>query len=305
MICSSSSRMKTPRPACSPTCLARAAMPGAWGRCWWPCPRASASSWGRVSAMRSGPIRPRWAVGSPTGFAACMKAACHALPALCACGKTCRPTADRDALRAAAARDARCPGGPAPQCQCLWVARPASASCVHTIGHAVGVVAYPAIVVFNLYQAVDVGLEAWAQIGEFAGELEVVVDLFVEHLARDQQRDARWIRRDQAHGDAAFELVDLHALGPAVRNVRVGVRGLQRGPEVRQVHLGRQPRDVVPGVHLVHMLAQVLQAHALVAPVLLAELGQDAPHRLVLAVFVLELLQTRPPRLPPPPRNTH
>ena len=47
-----------------------------------------------------------------------------------------------------------------------------------------------------------------------------------------------------------------------------------------------------------HMLAQVGQPHAFVLGKLLAKLGQDAPHRLVLVVVVLELLQRRQQRVP-------
>ncbi len=164
--------------------------------------------------------------------------------------------------------------------------------------HAIGVVAHVAVVVLDFHQAVDVGLETRAELGELARELEVVHDLLVEDLARDQQRDARRVRRDQAGGDAAFQVIDLHALGLAVRDVRIGVAGLHRRRQVRQVHLGRQPRDVVLGVERMHVLAQVLQAHALVALVLLAELRKDPPHRLVLLVIVLELLQRGQQRVP-------
>ncbi len=144
----------------------------------------------------------------------------------------------------------------------------------------------------------DVGLEARAELGELARELEVVHDLLVEHLAGNQQRNARRVRRDQAGGDAAFQVVDLHALGLALRDMGVGIAGLHGRREVREIHLGGQARDVVLGIQLVHMLAEVLQAHALVALVLLAELGKDAPHGLVLLVVVLELLQRGQQRVP-------
>jgi hypothetical protein len=78
-----------------------------------------------------------------------------------------------------------------------------------------------------------------------ARELEIVDDLLVEHLARDQQRDAGRVRRDQGRGDAAFQVVDLHPLGLAVGDVREGVARLHRRLQVAQVDLGGQPRDVV------------------------------------------------------------
>ena len=51
-------------------------------------------------------------------------------------------------------------------------------------------------------------------------------------------------------------------------------------------------------VHLVDALAQVAQPHALVARVRGAELRQDAPHRRVAVVVVLELLQRGQQRVP-------
>ncbi len=147
-------------------------------------------------------------------------------------------------------------------------------------------------------QAVDIGLKTWAELGELTCKDEVVHDLLIEDFARNQQRNAGWVRRDQTHGNAAFQVVDLHTLGLAARDVRKRVRRLHRWRQVRQIHLRGQTGDVVLGVELVHVLAQVLQAHALIALVLLAELGKDAPHRLVLLVVVLELLQRGQHRVP-------
>ena len=42
---------------------ARAAMRGAWARCWWKCPQASAFAWARVSAMPTATTRRPWAAG--------------------------------------------------------------------------------------------------------------------------------------------------------------------------------------------------------------------------------------------------
>src|SRR5574344_2424340 len=89
--------------------------------------------------------------------------------------------------------------------------------------HAVSVVAHVAVVVLNLYQAVDVGLKTGAELGEFARELEVVDDFLVEHFARNQQRNAGWVGCDQAGGDAPFQVINGHALGFALRNVGIGV----------------------------------------------------------------------------------
>ena len=137
----------------------------------------------------------------------------------------------------------------------------------------------------------DIGLKTGAAAVELTGELQVVHDFFVEHLTGDQQRNARRVRRDQTGGDAALEFVDRHALGGALRDVRKRVRWLHDRHQVAQVHLGGQARDVVLGVKRVHVLAQIAQTHFFVARMLAAELRQDAPHRLVAVVIVLELLQ--------------
>ena len=60
----------------------------------------------------------------------------------------------------------------------------------------------------DLHRAVDVGFETGTQKHEPARELEVVHDLPVEDLTRDQERNTRRVRRDQTGGDAAFELID-------------------------------------------------------------------------------------------------
>ena len=128
--------------------------------------------------------------------------------------------------------------------------------------------------------------------------LQVLDDRPVEPLAGDQQRNARRIGRQQHAGDAAFELVDLDAVDLAVRHARERVGRLHRRLHVRQIHLGRHPRHVVRLVHVVDLLAQVAQAHALVLRMLGDELRQDPPQRLVLVVVVLELLQRGHQRVP-------
>ena len=87
-------------------------------------------------------------------------------------------------------------------------------------------------------------------------------------------------------------MVNLDTFGLVQRNVCVGIAGLHGRRQVAQVHVGGQARDIVLGIELVDVLAQIGQTHVLVLRVLLAELGQDAPHRLVLGVVVLELLQS-------------
>src|SRR5690606_19420880 len=99
-------------------------------------------------------------------------------------------------------------------------------------------------------------------------------------------------------GDPPFQRVDLHALGATMGNVGIGLTGLHGRLQIGQVHLGGQSCDVAAGVHLVDALTQVTQAHALIDGELGAELGQHTPHRPVLIVVVLELLQGGQQRVP-------
>ena len=73
---------------------------------------------------------------------------------------------------------------------------------------------------------------------------------------------------------------------------------LERRDHIAEVHLGGQPCDVVLAIGLVNLLAKILQAHALILTVDLAKIRQDAPHRLIAIVIVLELLQRREQRVP-------
>src|SRR5206468_625188 len=58
-----------------------------------------------------------------------------------------------------------------------------------------------------LDQAVDVGVEAGEFGVEVLHEAQVLDDAAVEAFARDQQRDARRVRRQHRGGDAALELL--------------------------------------------------------------------------------------------------
>jgi hypothetical protein len=129
------------------------------------------------------------------------------------------------------------------------------------ISHAIHEVAALAVH-FALDQPVHVGLEAREALVEVACEAQVVDDGLVEALARDQQRNARRVRRQQDRGDAAFQVVDRDALDLAVRHLGEGVRRLHRRDHVRQIHLGGQARHVVLLVEVVDLLAQVAQAAA-------------------------------------------
>ena len=76
-------------------------------------------------------------------------------------------------------------------------------------GHAIGVKAALAVLVDLLDQAVDIGLEARALAGDLARKLQVVDDLAVEHLARDQQRDAGRVRRQQVSANMSDTWLEL------------------------------------------------------------------------------------------------
>src|SRR5436309_3204439 len=78
--------------------------------------------------------------------------------------------------------------------------------------HAIHVIADPAGRIRLLDEAMDVGVEAGELRVERAGELEVLDDSPVETLARNQQRNARRIGRQQNARHAALELVDLDAV---------------------------------------------------------------------------------------------
>ena len=67
--------------------------------------------------------------------------------------------------------------------------------------HAVCVVAHLAFGINLLNQSVNVGFKARALRIEFTGELQVVNDFFVEHLARNQQWNSGWVGCDQPYSD--------------------------------------------------------------------------------------------------------
>src|SRR5450830_534302 len=75
------------------------------------------------------------------------------------------------------------------------------------------------------YQAVDIGLETWTLGVEFARKLEVIDNLPVENLARDQQRNAGRVRRHQTDCNAVFKVVNLNPFGFTQGNVSEGVTG--------------------------------------------------------------------------------
>ena len=103
----------------------------------------------------------------------------------------------------------------------------------------------------------NVRFKARAFARELAIELQVLDDLLVEHFAGNEQRNARWIRRHQTCGDAAFQLINGHALCGALRDTCKGVAGLHGWRVIAQIHVGGQDRHIVFGIETMHMLAQV------------------------------------------------
>src|SRR5262245_28062698 len=71
---------------------------------------------------------------------------------------------------------------------------------------------FSATVDLLLDQTVDVGPESREAGVELPSEAQVAHDRSVDTLARDQQRDARRVRRQQYRRHAALELVDRHAV---------------------------------------------------------------------------------------------
>src|SRR5205814_1063698 len=82
--------------------------------------------------------------------------------------------------------------------------------------------------VAGLDQAVNVGIESRKLLVEVARELQELDDGAVKALARNQQWNARRIRRQQNAGHAAFELVDLDAVDLPMRHAGERVGGLHR-----------------------------------------------------------------------------
>ena len=54
----------------------------------------------------------------------------------------------------------------------------------------------------------DIGFKARKFFVEGSRKLQVLNDRFIKALARNQQRNTRWIRREQDSGHTAFKLVD-------------------------------------------------------------------------------------------------
>ena len=101
----------------------------------------------------------------------------------------------------------------------------------------------------------NVGLKARTLGIELPRKLQVIHNLSFEHFAGNQQWNAGRVRRDQADGDAPFQVVNFNPLSGAVRNVSLGVAGLHSRLQVALVDLCGQPCNVVFGVHGVDVLA--------------------------------------------------
>ena len=137
----------------------------------------------------------------------------------------------------------------------------------------------------------DIGIEAWELLVEHAGKPQVLHDRFVEAFAGDEQGDTGWVGGQQDGRRAAFELIDRNAIDFVVGHHGKGVGGFHRRLHRREVHLGRHASHIVGLVGVMDPLAEILESNPFVLRVLLNELGEDFPHRLVLVVIVFELLQ--------------
>lgn len=149
-----------------------------------------------------------------------------------------------------------------------------------------------------LDQTMNIGIEAWEFLVEHSSEPEVFDNRLVESFARDQEGDARRVGGQQDRGGPSFEVIDLNAIDFVVGHHRKGIRRFHRWLHRGQVHFGGDAGYVMSFVGIVNPLAQFLQADPFVLRIVLHELGQDLPHRLVLVVVVLELLQRADERVP-------
>src|SRR5690606_12841011 len=165
---------------------------------------------------------------------------------------------------------------------------------------AIDVIALLAVFVSITRQAVHIGFKPGELGIEFTRELQIIDDTAVETLARNKQRNTRRIRCQQNAGDTAFEVVDIDTLGFPMGHLCVCIRGLHSRNHIAKVNLGSQACKIVLAIGLVNLLAQVAQTHFLVAAVCLAEVGQNAPHRLITIVIVFELLQRSEQSIPTP-----
>src|SRR5262249_47233021 len=93
--------------------------------------------------------------------------------------------------------------------------------------HAVeGVAQLPPFVLLD--EAVDVGIETRELLVEVSRELQELHDDAIEALTRDEERNPRWIRRQQDAGHASLELIDFDAVNLAMRDASDRIGGLHR-----------------------------------------------------------------------------
>ncbi|MFM2002639.1 MAG: hypothetical protein RI963_2065 [Planctomycetota bacterium] len=150
-----------------------------------------------------------------------------------------------------------------------------------------------------LDQPVDIGVKAGEFFVEASCEAKVLDDRLVEAFPGDEEWDAGGIGCKEDAGDPSFEVVDFDAIDFAADHHVVSVGRLHRRLRDRQVHFGRDPRDVVFAVGAVDLVAEVAEADVLVLGILLGKFGEDPPELLVLVVIVLELLQGAEEGVPP------
>ena len=118
-------------------------------------------------------------------------------------------------------------------------------------------------------------------------------------LSRHDQRNAGRVRNHHHGQRAAHELVDLHALDPSANQALVGVGRPHRHLGQRRVHVLLRLRQIVLAIGVVHLLAEILEAHLRVCRRMrLDQRRQHARERSIGVVEVLEVDELGDQRAP-------
>ena len=110
---------------------------------------------------------------------------------------------------------------------------------------------------------------------EIAGEVQIVDHFLREVFTRDQQRNTRWIRREQdTRHMRCGQIAYIHALDLTMRHTPPRIRRRHRRCDFAQVHIVDGFGNIVLLIGFVNRLAQIAHAHSLVLRVLLAKLRE-------------------------------
>ena len=146
-----------------------------------------------------------------------------------------------------------------------------------------------------MLQAVHIGDEPGEATVEIPGERQVVDDRtggLGKALAGHDQWDARRIGHQHHGSDASLQLIDRHRLDIAAHQVVIGIGGFHRHLRQHRVHALEVLGGGIAPIAGMQLVAQVLQAHALVAlRVLAGDAGQATGQAGVGVVAALELQQ--------------